>query len=266
MKLITFLFIKLKLVFLTLIILISSCSSNKNSLKSRIDYYNDIANKVSSLIIKAENAKAKSIILDALLKEKPKKSPFVENHTLNFYSINLEQSLSHMLLAGAFNVTKHKDSVKKNPGNFKQLFELDSITPWNSTVEIIPVYPRLYLIMGIILINERNYDQAIKYLDTCTFIWDGFAIAHSEKMFCYVQKKEIEKAKEIGASALKILDIDLDKRGKASILRKLGYISVEEKNLDEGEKYYKESLTNEESEVARKELKDIERFKEQIKR
>ena len=122
------------------------------------------------------------------------------------------------------------------------------------------------MMIGQILINEKKYDQAIAYLDTSLYIWDGFGYAWSELMYANILKGNLSKAKNMGLSALKNnSDVGLDKPGQAAILRKLGYIAIEEHELDEAEGYYKKSLENDESDVARKELKSIEEMRKHKK-
>lgn len=245
-------------------ILLTSCASQSTS-KSQIKNFEKVGFKAAELKQKGELEKAKELILSTLSKFQPKKSPFVENNTLFYYASNKEQSFSHMLGAMAFNASLNDKDAKEKPYHDKYLEELFKLTPWENAVVIPPTYPSLYLIMGSLLIDQKRYKEAITYIDTCTFIWNGFAYAWAEMMYAYISLREFEKAKEIGNQALKINDVMWDNPGKAAILRRFGYIAVEEKDFDKAEEYYLESLKLYESDVARKELQYIKEYKEHNK-
>jgi tetratricopeptide (TPR) repeat protein len=243
------------------VVLITSCMTTKKSLLST-DYFDDISSKAVTYIQNNEFQKAKDLLLGAMSKYKPIRSPFVDNKTLVYYTSNSTETVAAMLLSAAyFNIIKDKGLSAAKSDEDTLLFELYKKTPWNNAVAIRPSYPRLYFIMGSIYNTEKNYSEAIKYLDTATFIYKCYGMAWAEKMYAYVSIGDYKRAKEIGSTALNIHNMFLDKTGTAAILRKLGWIAIEENELDKAENYYKKSLENEENEGAREELKYLENAK-----
>lgn len=238
--------------------LISSCVSTK---RKPTDYYEESAIKAAELIKKGKLDKAKAVLQEAMTKEKPRRAPFVENGTLVFYAHNMTQSMGAMLSAAAFSAVKDKDSVKQNPGIYKKYFDIYEKTPWINSVAKMPTFPTLYFIMGSLLITEKNYNKAISFLDTAVYMYEGFGYAWSEMIFAYMELKNFSKAKEIGKNALNIFEVQLDNEGSAAIYRKLGYLAIEENDLDLAEEYYKKSLENKDTQLARDELKYIEQVK-----
>lgn len=240
-----------------LIFLVYSCATTRKT----TDYYEDAASKAVVLIKKGQLEKAKAVLLEAMSKEKPRRSPFVESGTLICYGQNSLQSMSAMISAAAFMAVKDNDSVKNNPGIYKEDFELYEKTPWVNAIVIKPTFPSLYFVMGSLLITEKNFEKALEYLDTAVYMYEGFGLAWSEMIYAYIEMKNISKAKEIGLNALNISDVKFDKAGSAAIYRKLGYIAIEENDLNLAEEYYKLSLDNQESQAARDELKYIGQLK-----
>ncbi|MDQ1266568.1 MAG: MalT-like region [Bacteroidota bacterium] len=260
------LFIKDHIYYLILIgLIISSCTSTKNSLMKTTDF-DEISSKAYKYVQNNENQKAKDLLLDAMSKYKPVRSPFVENGTLVYYSTNSAETMAAMLLSAAhFNIIKDKGLSAAKSEEDSLLFELYEKTPWNNSIAIRPSYPMLYFIMGSIYNTEKKYKEAIKYLDTATYIYKCYGIAWAEKMYSYISSGDFKKAKEIGEYALKIHNMFLDESGTAAIQRKLGWIAVEENELDKAEEYYKKSLKNEENEGVHKELEYIEKAKKKFK-
>jgi tetratricopeptide (TPR) repeat protein len=239
-----------------ILLLISSCATTRKT-----DYYEDAAIKATELIKKGKYDQAKAVLLEAMSKEKPRRAPFVENGVLYSYAQNPNQSMMAMMTAAAFHSVKDKDSVRKNPGSYKVYFEIYDKIPWFSAAAKLPSFPTLYFIMGSLLISERNYNKAIEYLDTAVYMYEGFGYAWSEMIFAYMELKNFSKAKEIGKIALDITEVKFDKEGSAAIYRKLGYLAIEENDLDLAEEYYKKSIENQDSRIARDELKYIEQLK-----
>jgi tetratricopeptide (TPR) repeat protein len=236
----------------------NACTSIQNGSK---EYYQEVYEKASILVKDSDNEEAEALLLEAVATRKPQRSPFVENNTLIFYGEGMSQTLSKLMFASAFYTAKDNDSIRTNPGHYKILFDLDKQSHWENSIVVPPYYPKLYLLLGIIQFNKNNLSKAIQYYDTAVYIWDGLGIAWSELIIAHDKSGNRTKAKEIGNKALEIPDIYYDKYGKSAILRKLGWIAIEEAELEKAEAYFKESIELHDTKLAQDELKYIQKMK-----
>lgn len=259
----TFIYRRIGYLFVSIafVIFFTSCSSTDVTKKISPNNYGEVYNYANELVGKSSYEKAKIMLLDAVATQKPKPSPFVENGTLNIYSANREQTMMILLHAAYLHSVMNNDSVRNNPGDDKFYFDLYAKTPWENTAAIAPDYPGLYFLLGIIAVNEKKYNKAIEYLDTCVYIWQGFGVAWSELMYVNMSLGNLKRAKEIGLKAINIKELEFDKTGKAAIYRKLGYIAIEENDLDKAEEFYLKSNELDEHEVATQELEYIKKLK-----
>jgi tetratricopeptide (TPR) repeat protein len=260
---------------LLLSFLIISCSSAKKAnvyntdttesdINSDNTNYTAANNKAIEYIGNGENEKAKEVLLRSIGNSTPRKAPYVENGTLVFYGMNAQQNMAYMLQAVAITIGNTSEPMDDEPELNKDLLELYDKTPWTNSIVKDPSYPMAYFLLGNISINLNDFDQAILYLDTATYIWDGFGSAWSELMYAYISIGMMDKAQEIGESAIDILGVQLNPSGHASVLRMLGYIAIEKNQLDKAEKLYKESLElDEDDQTAKDELDYIKMLKEQ---
>jgi tetratricopeptide (TPR) repeat protein len=240
------------------LIFLSACTSIQKGSK---EYYQQVYEKASILVKDSDNEEAEALLLEAVATRKPQQSPFVENNTLIFYGEGMSQTLSKLMFASAFSTAKDNDSIKTNPGHYKILFDLYKQSHWENSVIVPAYYPKLYLLLGIIQFNKNNFSKAIQYYDTAVYIWDGLGIAWSELIIAHDKSGNRKRAKEIGNKALEIPDIYNDNYGKSAILRKLGWIAIEESELDKAEAYFKESIELHDTKLAQDELKYIQKMK-----
>lgn len=241
-----------------LTVILIGCTTGKIS-PADSNFFANVNNKAADLMMKSKRAEAQLLLLDAVSKCKPKPSPFVERGALYFYGVNPTQSLAAMLESAAFGTVKNKDSVRNNPGHYKRMFDLEKDGKWDNSYVIKPDYPFSYFLIANNYVEEKQFDKAVAYLDTALYIWNGYSVAWSELIYTYSAMGNFAKGKEIGVKALEIDAVKFDKPGTSAILRKLGWIAVEENDWKKAEDYYKQSFNLDSNEIAKKELEYIKR-------
>jgi len=232
-----------------------------------MSFYEKILYDARNLLEDKNFEAAKTVLLKGTTKKAPKQSPFVENNTLYYYGEG-SSALMHLLNDAYFQSRIHMpdDSIKNDHLMDKELVNLYKKTPWKNSAVIAPYYPSIYLHLGIVSVELNHYDQAINYLDTALFIWNGNANAWSELMYCYQSKLDYQKVKELGKRALSIDEVRINDKGHASILRKLGFIAIEEGKLEKAKKYFEDSIQLHDHPMAHAELKYIKQVKEEMKK
>lgn len=249
-----------KILLIVLISILASCSPKYSSNK-----FEAAVQKATKLMERGKLYEAKEVLKNSLVGENPKPSPFVKDSTLFFYGKDFAQTFMPMMMATTFFTKRESgelDSLKELgelKGMDKKLYDIYQKTPFNKTAIISPDIPEVYLMLGINYVNMRNFEEAKESLKKSIELFRENGIAWSELIYVIMQEKDFEKAKSTIDEALSIPF--LDKFGEAAILRKLGWIQIEEGNLDEAEETFEKSIELYDHPAARSELKYIKELK-----
>ena len=120
-----------------------------------------------------------------------------------------------------------------------------------------PTVPRLHHYLGYLAIEEGDARGAIPYLQTAIRLWPGFAAAYSELIYAHTLIGDFATAKEVGREALNF--VPSYARGRAAVMRRLGYVAIEEGDYALAARYYEDSLDIEPGhQTALKELEYID--------
>lgn len=115
---------------------------------------------------------------------------------------------------------------------------------------------------GIRLFDEGKYDEAIEAYSRCLAENEKDTLAHFEIAEAYIATRNYDEAK---AWLQKVIPNITEDRDKARLLRRLGFIAIEEMNLDAAFALYTYSLQFEESNQATQELAYIRYLAPELK-
>ncbi len=194
--------------------------------------------KAKELLGKKQTTEAKKLLQDFIVKKSNRPvPPYVEKGVLYIYTSGPAEIL--------FFTSLDKDPSKKNLDALQKYYpwydELQKKSPWGNIIFENPDLPRAYYYMAYAAIEERKFKQALSFLQKSLDLWPYLSESYCETVYLCIALKDYPKAKETANLALEKY-LDFDKANKATMYRHLGYIAVEEKKLDEAEKYYQECL------------------------
>ena len=130
-------------------------------------------------------------------------------------------------------------------------------TTINGSDEYIQAYQE-----GARLFDEGNYTEAIEAYTRCLAEDEKETNAHFEIAEAYIALRDFDQAKEWLKKVIQNISEDKD---KARLLRRFGFIAIEELNYEAANAFYTYSLQFEESDPARQELAYIQYLMPDIK-
>lgn len=233
--------------------------------------YSEILGEVQKYINKKQISKAKKLLIETISKidiDGLVVPPYVKYNTVVLYA---EGDAVVGILGTAAMVKKIGGTAQDQAGFIESLYPR---TFHNKAIEYTweivaiekPKIPYLFYYLSYILIEEEgDLDNALIHLDTAIRLWPAFARAYLEKVFVYIKMGDFVKAKEMASEASQVIG-DIDEKNQARLDRHLGFIAIEEGDLDLAEEYYEHSLElDPDNEVALKELRYIEMIRDKTK-
>ncbi len=210
--------------------------------------YSTLRFEVETLISNRKLREAKNILYDAMeALGEHKQTPYIENNTLYIYA----ESDDTFVILLMFEIS---DDFFSTP----EILELRKNLSYNKIVLLDPIYPYIYYQLAYIAAEEGQANDAMDNLLKALDIWPDFTIAYAELIYVYMMTGNHSTAKAIAEEALNRDLCTINPIGTASIYRKLGYIAIEENQLDLAEQYYNKSLElDPDNEVALAELEYI---------
>jgi tetratricopeptide (TPR) repeat protein len=242
-----------------LIVLISSCSSVKVKRN-----YEEVIVQASQLMEEGDLKAAEQMLLKSVEGVESRPSPFVEDGIAYFYTNDQSQTLMVMMSSAMFHLDRESGKIDSldNLGELnyfdKKLNDLYQETPFGSTAAIKGDIPEIYLLLGINYINMKDNKKAKEYIEKSLELFPENGSAWSEKIYMEMMTGDIVRAKRSIDEALAIPYID--KYGKAAILRKKGWIEIEEGKLDEAKKTFEDSIELDDHPTAHAELEYIDQL------
>jgi tetratricopeptide (TPR) repeat protein len=189
--------------------------------------------------------------------KKTKQPPYVENDTLYLYAETGEDAM--ILRLQVLAAAKLSEAEQKKLAWYQ---ELRGQFEWKKIDTIEPFLPYLYYCLAYIAVEKEDWETALKYLDQALALWPRYYGALAEKNHVYINTGKFAEAKTISRQV--IADTyPVPKKRKAVFYRNLGYIAIEEGDLDAAEEYYKTSLDLEPgNKIAKNELEYIGKERE----
>ena len=216
-----------------IIALLYSCAGNNMFTKEKRQYFDDVYKEANYYFQKGDYENAKKVLFKGISKGTPQKPPKMESKSTPIYGRNATE-----VIKNAFDVS------------IKQYLP----------IRVIESYQNLYHLLGKIYINEKNYDKAVLYLDTCIYMKENIPLAWSDIILAHTLNYNYDKAKKVGNDALKVFDYN-NRAGVSIIYRQLGYMAIQENDLIKAEEYYNKSLEYSKSDDATEQLEYIKTLK-----
>lgn len=203
-------------------------------------------NEISDLMNNEKFDEAEEYILNEiyqLTEEDFRISPFLENRTLMIYS----QADSAVELSILLFFQPDSDNeiipaeILLDRNLYPDLLQIVENREYDTVILIEPYVPRLYFHLAYINIEKGDLQAGYEYLMEALTIWPDFTVAYAEMMYVFTLAEDFVTAKKYGARGAVGLSA-VDGIGQAAILRKLGYIAIEENELQYAEELYLKSL------------------------
>jgi uncharacterized protein HemY len=218
-----------------IIALLSSCASNNMFTKEKKQYFDDVSKEANYYFQKGDYENAKKVLFKGIAEGTPQKSPELEFDITPIHEKNANE--------------KMKPVAKVTTKNLVQ-------------IKVIESYQKLYHLLGKVYNNEKNYDKAVLYLDTCIYMRENIPLAWSDLILTYTLNHNYDKAKAVGNNGLNLFEKIKNQAGSSIIYRQLGYMAIQENDLIKAEEYYKKSLEYTKSDDANEQLEYIKTLKD----
>jgi tetratricopeptide (TPR) repeat protein len=165
-----------------------------------------------------------------------KQPPYVDNGTLYLYSEPGEDSAELLLTVAAL-----KDLPAEERVDADWFAPLAALPDWTKAATDAPYRPFLLFARAYILVENKNPKAALAALEEAIALHPHFLTALAEKNHLLMVDEKYDEAKELARAAIDDPYPQADK-SKAVFYRNLGYIAVEEDDLDGAEEFYNQSL------------------------
>lgn len=199
---------------------------------------NKLLAQAKTLVMNKEFAQAKKLLHQILDREKTiPKRPYIKNETLHMYVHNQGEVLAFSSV-NSLPDDQRMDALKKI---WHKVAELHKTETWTNIIFEHPTAPDACQTLAYIAVEEGKTNEALKHLNRAIELWDSYLSAHAEYVFILMKQKKYDEAKDRAKNALDHHN-KTDRDGMSRLYRHLGYIAIEENELDAAEDFYHKAL------------------------